>query len=542
MDDHKRVKLLSDAEIDAIYTIPVFNEVEQSLYFEFSDQEITVINKYRTVKAKVYFMLSLGYFKAQQQFYQFDLDQSQDAHYIITKYFSNNKNELFGCVDDKTYRKQKNEILALLDYRNWSSKFEPQIKLQLCKFLQYYPKAHSALRQLLCYFEKQQIVIPTYRKLQDIFTAAFVAEEKRLNQIILSIPKNVQESLSALIDNDDAGISQLNIIRADQKDFQYIAVKTEVEKAQSIVELYKFSKKFISTLKLSKNAISYYAEITEQYAPYRLRRLSKPQQWLHTICFVHHRYQQIMDNLIISFIYHVRSILDAGKTFSEIALMEHSAKVVVDFPKLARFLKWFPTRDKTLTHEQLNAIAYNILPKTQFSTLAEFLDGNTFDKKAAKWQFYLKSLRIFSLYLRPILMTVDFVFYKEGNQIIELINILKTHYASGKGPSKLKFSDDLGLTIPRNMTKYLKRDPHDKQIDPYLLEFFVYQKMYHHLNRGRLCCNDSISYRDIDCDLVNDAIVDDVEEIAKEFGYPKIPVYCDKRLDEAIASLDVSAL
>ena len=54
---------------------------------------------------------------------------------------------------------------------------------------------------------------------------------------------------------------------------------------------------FIPTLKLSKNAIRYYADVAEQYAASRLRRLSKPQQWLHAICFVYHRYQQIMDNI-----------------------------------------------------------------------------------------------------------------------------------------------------------------------------------------------------------------------------------------------------
>lgn len=46
-----------------------------------------------------------------------------------------------------------------------------------------------------------------------------------------------------------------------------------------------------------------------------------------------------------------------------------------------------------------------------------------------------------------------------------------------------------------------------------------------------------MSYCDIDTDLVDDALVDDVEKIAAEFGYPKIPVYCDQRLDNALQDL-----
>ena len=38
--------------------------------------------------------------------------------------------------------------------------------------------------------------------------------------------------------------------------------------------------------------------------------------------------------------------------------------------------------------------------------------------------------------------------------------------------------------------------------------------------------------------MIDDTLVDDVEKIAAEFGYPKIPIYCDKRLDDAIDMLD----
>lgn len=220
------------------------------------------------------------------------------------------------------------------------------------------------------------------------------------------------------------------------------------------------------------------------------------------------------------------------------AHMEHSSKVATDFPKLAKFLKWFPNRNPNLSEEELNEQAYSMLPKEQFSAMAEFLEGKSFDKKAALWEYYGKSSRIFSLYLRPIFTTFKLEYYKENSYISELIKVLKAHYASGKSPSDLKICDDLGFTIPKNMNPYLKREPRDTHIDPYLFEFFVYQKIYHEIDRGRLYCNDSVSYCDIDTDLVDDMLVDDVEKIAAEFGYPKIPVYCDQRLDGALQELN----
>ena len=539
LENNKHIHLLSSTEVEELYARPEFNAHEQRLYFTLTQSERTTLALFSNPKTRIYFILQLGYFKAKQQFFNFSLDDvSNDVQFIVNTYYSDTTLSPFtGSISREYSRKQRQAILSFFNYRNWSPEYTPEIESHISDLLRYYPKGHSAFRQLLAYFDHQKIIIPSYRTLQEMFGRAFNAEEKRMNAIMMNIPASEKEQLSSLIYRDD-GITALNIIRADQKDFQYTAVKTEVDKALRIVDLYAFAKGFIPSLKLSKNAVRYYADIAEQYAASRLRRLSKPQQWLHAICFVYHRYQQIMDNLIVSFSYHTRAIMDAGKTYASMAHMEHSASVVTDFPKLAEFLKWFPTRSPDMTQEKLNEMAYSILPKEQFSALAEFLDGKSFDKKAALWEYYGKSSRIFSLYLRPIFTTVTFEYYKENSYIEGLIDVLKSHYASGKSPSDLKICDDLGFTVPKSMTKYLKRKPTDTHIDPYLFEFFVYQKIYHEIDRGRLYCNDSVSYCDIDTDLIDDALVDDVEKIAADFGYPKIPIYCDQRLDDVLQELN----
>jgi hypothetical protein len=433
---------------------------------------------------------------------------------------------------------QKQVILNLFGYQDFSAKQFDLVVTHLTELLRYYPKGHDTFRQLLVYLDKQKIVIPSYRNFQDLFTRAFSTENERINQLVMLMPETQQEDLMELVIRED-GISKLNIIRSDQKNFQYTAIRNEVDKALKIANLYEFSKTFLPTLKLSKNVIRYYADLAEQYAASRLRRLNKPQQLLQTLCFVYHRFQQIMDNLITSFMYHARSIIDAAKTYSDKAMAEHSASLVIDFPKLARFLRWFPNRKHGLNHDELNREAYRILPEEQFPVLAQFLQGNTFDKKEAKREYYAKSSRLFALYLRPIMLAVPFIFYKKDSDIMGFINLIKNHYSQGKSPSTFKLPTDLEDSISQTMLPYLKRNPNDEQIDPHVFEFFVYQKMYHRLDKGLLCCNDSVSYCDIDHDLISDELVDDAEKIANEFGYPKIPIYCDERLDEILRELGV---
>ncbi len=95
-------------------------------------------------------------------------------------------------------------------------------------------------------------------------------------------------------------------------------------------------------------------------------------------------------------------------------------------------------------------MAYKILPERQFPALAQFLHGSTFDTKAAIREFYLKSSRLSALYLRPILLAVPFVFYKEDSDIMELIDLMKVHYGSGKGPSTFKLPQDIEDTISKD--------------------------------------------------------------------------------------------
>ncbi len=535
----KRIQLLSDSEIADIYNRPDFNNDERELYFSIHDEiELALLNQYSNIKTRVYFILQLGYFKAKQQFYKFRLeDVIADIEYVMSYYCFDTKSNLTGQISRDVIIQQKKNILKFFNYKEWSSEYIESVKSHICELIRFYPKSHGAVRQLLNYFENKKIIIPSYRTIQDMFTAAYSIEEDRINKLIDKIPNDQLKKLSDLMNKED-GITHLNIIRADQKDFQFTAVRSEVKKAKNIAVLYEFSKEFIPTLKISKNAVRYYADIAEQYPASRLRQINQLQQYLYIICFVYHRYQQIMDNLIISFIYHVRSIMDAGKIYAAAAMMEHASRVVADFPKLAQFLKWFPKRGKELNYNELSKAAYEILPEEQFPILAEFLEGNKFDKEAAKWKYYLESSRQFALYLRPILLSVPFSFYKENSKLTKLIDFLKTHYADGKAPSKLQLPVDLLSSIPKNMMPYLKNDSDDEQVNPHLFEFYVYQKMFHHIDRGRLFCNDSVTYCDIDHDLVADGLVDDVEKIATKFGYSKIPIYCDERLDKALEMLD----
>jgi TnpA family transposase len=540
-----RINLLSNAEIEELYGIPVFNEQDRDNFFALSNNDWKLLNSYRTQKLKIYFILQLGYFRATRQFYSFRFeDVLEDTLYVLSKYFDQPRKTLSNKPYREIIKDQQHIILKLYNYIEWSSEVKDRVMEHLSELIRYYPKGTNALRELFKYLQNNRIIIPKYRTLQDIFSKAFSMEEVRLNSIISSIPKNIKQQLHELINNTE-NINQLNVIRCDQKDFQYTATTLEVKKAQGIAALYQFCKSLIPQLNISNNSIRYYAELAENYYASRLRKMGELQQLLYSICFIYSRYRQIMDNLIVTFQYNMNSILKDAKNYADTAAMQYSTSLMLDFPKLAKFLKWFPSKEKDgteISYAELTKEAYAILPKTQFELIANFIEGKTFDKTKAKWESYMKSAPLFSRYLRPVLLTVGFELTSQNNHLIELIATLKTHYSKGRYPGalKIKTSDNPARAIAKWMIPYLKSDPDSEYLDAHRFEFYVYSRMNSYITKGRLVCNDSLSYSDLDNDLVPDYLVDNAEEIATRFGYYKIPVYCDSRLDEALKDLDLA--
>ena len=70
--EQKRLGILGDDELDAIYGRPHFTHEERQNYFSLSLPEKELLCTLRSVKSQAYFVLQLGYFKAKQLFFTFE--------------------------------------------------------------------------------------------------------------------------------------------------------------------------------------------------------------------------------------------------------------------------------------------------------------------------------------------------------------------------------------------------------------------------------------------------------------------------------------
>ncbi len=113
----KRLKILGDDEIKALYQRPHFTPEERREYFSFSPEELTAMEQLHSIKSRIYYLLQLGYFKAGHLFFRFSLvEVTGDIKYITEKYFPN-----FQLTDFEitmvTRLRQRRLILELCNYQ-----------------------------------------------------------------------------------------------------------------------------------------------------------------------------------------------------------------------------------------------------------------------------------------------------------------------------------------------------------------------------------------------------------------------------------------
>lgn len=84
----KRLKILGNDEIDALYGRPVFTPAERGEYFALAPLEKAVMEQLHSLTSRLFYILQLGYFKACHLFFVFTLDEvAEDATYVQIHYF-----------------------------------------------------------------------------------------------------------------------------------------------------------------------------------------------------------------------------------------------------------------------------------------------------------------------------------------------------------------------------------------------------------------------------------------------------------------------
>lgn len=84
----ERLTVLSDAEQEALYGLPDFDDAQRLEYLALTEAELALASSRPSLRAQVYCLLQVGYFKAKHAFFRFDWNEAEDdCAFVLSRYF-----------------------------------------------------------------------------------------------------------------------------------------------------------------------------------------------------------------------------------------------------------------------------------------------------------------------------------------------------------------------------------------------------------------------------------------------------------------------
>jgi TnpA family transposase len=513
----KRIKILTNNEIQDLYGLPKFTPEERMSYFFINSLEKEVLNKFRSKTSKIHFILQLGYFKAKKMFFAFDQQRvEEDIKYIYqqqypeAKIFEAKKN----MVSKPTKLAQQTRILELFDYRNCSKEIKEILQQKANHLTVICSKPVYIFKELIIYLEKQRILIPGYSTIQLIVGKAIANEKKRLAYLLNKhINKEIELALKILLMAEDS-FYELTILKKEPKSFKYKEIMREVNRQIAIKDLYEFACFFLPKLEISNENIKYYASLVGYYTIFRLKRISSSILNIYLLCFIFNRYQKINNNLLNSLVYHVNDYAKEAKATAKEAVYNNKIEAAKNLKNASKVMNLFMDEnvdDKTEFGE-IRQTAFDFLEKGKFHSVCRYMAQGLFDETEYEWNHYKKLSLAVKKNLRPIVVNIEVESQTKHDPFIDAVKFLKTALNKNKSLSQFQSDEIPQDFIPKKLKRYLYttekivkngKTKKIKRLDVDKYEFLIYQSLKRGLETDDIFCRDSTQFQSLENELID---------------------------------------
>src|SRR5262249_622880 len=421
----KRLRILGDEEIEALYGRQRFTPDERQEHFAFASPELGALEQFRSHPSRLYCMVQLGYFKARQQFFIFNLHEvDEDIRYLQERYFAPAR---FHAVEvtKVTRLKQQRVILALCHYRYCDTTARQHIAAKARQAARACAKPVYTFRELGQYVTAQRLVAPGYTVLQELIGKALTEEQQRLSTIVRTHLQPTDLTAFQRLLDDTPGLYALTQLKHEPRDMSVSEIKREIQRGTQMAPLYTLAQRVLPALEISNEGITYYASLVNYYSVYKLKRLPVWTTYLYLLCFVVHRYQRLHDHLITSLLSYVRQYTEAAKAVAKERLYIARTESKAPLEEAGHVLHLF-TDDRiadTTPFQDVRAHAFGILARDQLAPIADHLAGTTrFDETTFHWEHIDTLAPQFKRHLRPVLLAVQFAAAAARHPVLDAVH------------------------------------------------------------------------------------------------------------------------
>lgn len=547
----KRLNILTKDETEKLFGFPQFTHEDRLIYFSLNQAETKIAYSHRSLRARVNFILQLGYFKAKNMFFMFDCSMiREDAQHILIQYFPENNKILVDDVPQRTHISIQKRILNLFGYRLCDQSIKMILQTKASQLVKVCTKPIYIFKELVHYLESQQVVLPGYTFLQeDIVGKALTKERSRLEAAISEKITPKIENMFKYLLKADKDLYALTILKKEPKDFSYKEMSFEIKKCITVKPLFMFACQFLTDLEISNENIKYYASLVDYYTIYKLSRMTTGIVYVYLLCFVHNRYQRIKDNLINCLISYVRKYLDNAKQFARDQVYAQKIEGNENLSKTSKVLDLFV--DQTISDDisfgDIKKLAFGILPEDKISFMSRYISKSKFDETGYVWDHYQKFAKAIKKNLRPVFMNIDFASHIAEDPLIKGVVFLKEAFRQGKSLSQFDIQDFPQVLIPKKLKRYLYETKQRKiagkscrikTINGDKYEFLVYILLRKCLESGDIFSKNSVRFRSFEDDLIDDVKWKKKNIILKELNLPALSTPIKQQLQDFKVKLE----
>jgi len=535
----ERLTILSDAEQEALYGLPDFDDAQQLEYLALTETELALASSRPGLHAQVYCVLQISYFKAKHAFFRFDWKEVEDdCAFVLSRYFHGESFERETITKHEHYT-QCERIAELFGYQPWVADFLSQLAQQAAQIVRRDVTPGFVTAELIVWLNEHKIIRPGYTTLQKLVSEALSAERQRLGNLLVEVlDESAKAALDHLLVRDDT-LSQLAALKQDAKDFGWRQMAREREKRTTLEPLHGIAKALLPKLGISQQNLMYYASLANFYTVHDLRNLKADQTQLYLLCYAWIRYRQLTDNLVDAMAYHMKQLEDESSMDAKQSLVAEQVRRHKETPQVGRLLSLYvddSVADPTPFGE-VRQRAYKIMSKDVLQNTAQRMSVKQPSKLALHWQAVDGLAERIRRHLRPLYVTLDFAGTDPGSPWLAALSWAKSVFTKKQRLSQRPLAECPAATLPKRLRPYLLTfdadgKPCGLHADRY--EFWLYRQVRKRFQSGELYLDDSLQHRHFSDELVS---MDEKADVLVQMDIPFLRQPVDVQLDALTAEL-----
>ena len=504
----ERLAVLSEAEQEALYGLPDFDEAQQLEYLAMSEAELALASSRPGLHAQVHCILQIGYFRAKHAFFVFAWNEvADDCAFVTSRYFQDQAVALYSVSKHERYT-QREHITALFGYRPWSSTWLPWAESRALQLVRRdVTPSFVALELITVLGGEHKVIRPGYTTVQEIVSKALADERRRLGTLLDRLmDDSLKTGLEQLLVHENT-LSELAVLKQDAKNFGWKHMSREREKRDTLAPLHHAAKVLLPRLEISQQNLLYYASLVNYYTVFDLRRLKSEQTWLYLLCFSWLRYRQFTDNLVAAMGHLMRHYEGETKARAQKRTLDEHAKQQQDSRKVGRLLLLY-VDDKVDDSELFGEVrrrAYQIMDKEAVQAVGERLSAKQLSSLALRWDA-IDSLGVrVRLNLRPIFTALKFHSATPDNPWLNALEWVKTVFARQQRLSQCPLLECPPETLPQRLRTFLLNvdgTGNPVAVNDGRYEFWLYHQLVKRLRTGDIFIDDSLQHRRLADELV----------------------------------------